>query len=116
MKTDAKNYRPGDAAKARDLAGKIIQALSTAMTPKARVASDRYARMWTWLSRSYDEVRAAGVWLLRNDPLRDQRFPSLFAAGRSGAGRQKKPTDPVEAAPTPPVDDGDPAASPTVKK
>jgi hypothetical protein len=114
VKTDAKNYRPGDAAKARELAGKIIQALSTALTPKARVAYDRYARMWTWLSRSYDEVRYAGVWLLRNDPLRDERFPSLFAAGRSGGGRQKKPADPVE--PTPPVDEGNPAASPPVKK
>lgn len=115
VKADAKNYRPGDAAKARELAGKIIQALSTALTPKARVAYDRYARMWTWLSRSYDEVRFAGLWLLRNDPLRDQRFPSLFAAGRaSSGGRQKKPTDAAE--PTVPVDEGNAAPAPDVKK
>jgi hypothetical protein len=114
VKTDPKNYRAGDATKARELAGKIIQALSSAMTPKARVAFDRYARMWTWLSRSYDEVRFAGIWLLRKDPQRDQRFPSLFAAGRSPAGRQKKATDPVE--PTPPVDDGNPVMTPTAKK
>jgi hypothetical protein len=114
VKSDAKNFRPGDAAKARELAGKIIQALSMAMTPKARVAFDRYARMWTWLSRTYDEVRFAGIWLLRNDPQRDQRFPSLFAAGRPGAARSKKATDPAE--PTPPVDDGNPVMSPTAKK
>ena len=116
VKTDAKNYRAGDAAKARELAGKIIQALSTAMTPRARVACDRYARMWTWLSRGYDEVRYAGVWLLRNDPQRDQRFPSLFAAGRSGGGRPKKATDTQEPTPTPPANESDPAAAAPVKK
>ena len=35
VKTDTKNCRPDDAAKARELAGKIIQALSAAMTPKS---------------------------------------------------------------------------------
>lgn len=114
VKSDPKNYQPGDAEKARELAGKIIQALSAAMTPKARVAYDRYARMWTWLSRTHDEVRFAGLWLLRNDPQRDQRFPSLFAAGRSGGGRPKKATDPSE--PAPPVDAGSPVMVPTAKK
>ena len=93
VKADPKHYRPGDKAKARELAGKIIQALSAAMTPKARVAYDRYVRSWTWLNRCYDEVRPAGLWLYRKDPKREQRFPSLFAAGRPNTGRPKKPAE-----------------------
>jgi len=98
VKTDPKNYRPGDAAKALELAGKIIQALSASMTPKARVAYDRYVRSWTWLNRRYDEVRPAGLWLYRKDPQGEQRFPSLFAAGRSNGGRPKKVTEEAAAA------------------
>ena len=90
VKADPKHYRPGDAARARELGGTIIQALSASMTPRARVAYDRYARAWTLLNRRYDEVRAAGLWLFRKDPLRDQRFPSLFAAARPNVGRPKK--------------------------
>ncbi len=90
VKTDPKHYRAGDAAKARELAGKIIQALSAAMTPKARLAYDRYVRAWTWLNRCYDEVRPAGLWLYRKDPHGEQRFPSLFAAARPNVGRPRK--------------------------
>jgi hypothetical protein len=111
VKTDPKNYRPDDAAKARELAGKIIQALSASMTPKARVAYDRYVRAWTRLNRCYDEVRPTGLWLYRRDPLKEQRFPSLFAAGRPNVGRPKKQTE----APTPPVGDVNDAESPPVK-
>jgi hypothetical protein len=90
VKADSKNYRPDDAAKARELAGKIIQALSASMTPKARVAYDRYVRAWTWLNQRYDEVRVAGLWLYRREARKEQRFPSLFAAARPGGGRPKK--------------------------
>ncbi len=110
VKADTKNYRRDDAAKARDLAGKIIQALSTAMTPRARVAHERYARVWTLLDRGYNEVRFAGLWLLRNDPQAEQRFPSLFSAGRPTQGRPKKVTAPDE--PTKPVN-GSSTTSPT---
>lgn len=90
VKTDPKNYRPGDAAKARDLAGTIIQALSAAMTPKARVAYDRYVRSWTRLNRCYNEVRPTGLWLFRKDAQKAERFPSLFAAARPNVGRPRK--------------------------
>lgn len=98
VKTDPKNYRPGDAAKARELAGKIIQGLSASMTPKARVAYDRYVRSWTWLNRRYDEVRPAGLWLYRKEAQKEQRFPSLFAAARPNGGRPKKVTEEPAAA------------------
>lgn len=103
VKRDGKHYRPGDAARARELAGAILQALSAAMTPKAREAYDRYARAWTLLFGHYDEVRAAGLWLYRKDPQREARFPSLFAVGRPGSGPKKKAAEepPADASDTP---------------
>jgi hypothetical protein len=112
VKTDPKNYRPGDAAKARELAGTIIQALSAAMTPKARVAYDRYVRSWTRLNRCYNEVRPTGLWLFRNDARKAERFPSLFAAARPNVGRPKKQVEePAPAA----TAEGTEATKPPVK-
>ena len=93
VKADAKHYRPGDAAKARELAGAIIQALSAAMTPKARAAQERFVRAWTLLFGRYGEVREAGLWLFRKDADRERRFPSLFLAGRPNVGQPKKTRD-----------------------
>ncbi|AUX24164.1 hypothetical protein SOCEGT47_047010 [Sorangium cellulosum] len=90
VKADRKHYRPGDAARARELAGMMIQRLSTAMTPKARAAYDRYVRVWTLLCQRYDEVRAAGLWLWRKNARAQERFPSLYAAGRPKVGRPRK--------------------------
>lgn len=90
VKADQKHYRATDVGRARALAGILIQALSAAMTPRARVAYDNYTRAWTLLCRRYDEVRAAGLWLFRADPARDERFPSLFAMGRLNSGRPRK--------------------------
>lgn len=90
VKTDPKYYQATDAARARELAGLYIQALSAASTPRARAAFATYARAWTVLSRRYEEVRAAGLWLFRADAAQEERFPSLFVAGRPGGGRPKK--------------------------
>lgn len=89
VKTDTKHYRPGDLSRAREVAGAIIQALSLAMTPKARDAFDRYVRAWTHLVKRYGEVRFAGLWLYRRDAKKEQRFPSLFTAGRPNMGKRK---------------------------
>ncbi|WP_437806579.1 hypothetical protein [Sorangium sp. So ce1078] len=90
VKADRKLYRAGDAARARELAGMMIQRLSTALTPKAREAYDRYVRLWTLLCQRYDEVRAAALWLWRKNARVQERFPSLFAAGRPNVGRSRK--------------------------
>jgi hypothetical protein len=89
VKADPKHYREGDAPRARELAGVMIQALSAAMSPKARSAYDRYVRVWAVLERRYAEVRAAGLWLFRNDGRKESLFPSLFAAGRTAAKRRR---------------------------
>ncbi len=90
VKADKKYYREGDAERAEELAGIIIQKLSAAMTPRARAAYDRYVRAWTLLNLRYDEVRAAGLWLFRKDARAEQRFPSLFAAARPNVGRPRR--------------------------
>ncbi|WP_437326127.1 hypothetical protein [Sorangium sp. So ce381] len=90
VKDDRKLYRAGDAARARELAGVMVQRRSTAMTPKAREAYGRYVRVWTLLCRRYDEVRATALWLWRRNARVQERFPSLFAAGRPNSGRPRK--------------------------
>lgn len=101
VKTDTKHYRPGDAARANELAGVIIQAFSSALTPRARAAYSNYTRSWTLTYGRYEEVRAAGLWLFRKDPARDQRFPSLFTVARPNGGRPRKPSAEEDVAPAP---------------
>ena len=114
VKADAKYHRATDAARARELAGLFIQALSAASTPRARAAFAAYARAWTVLSRRYEEVRAAGLWLFRADATREDRFPSLFVAGRPSVGRPKKAPVNGSVPDGEPETDTTPAAEPVV--
>ncbi len=90
VSADTKHYRPGDAARAKELAMQIFEALSDAMSHDAREAYSAHVRSWTLAFRRYEEVRAAGLWLFRADPARDELFPSLFAVGRPNGGRPRK--------------------------
>jgi hypothetical protein len=89
VKGDSKHYRAGDAARAREIAGVIIQGLSAAMTPRARTAYARYVGCWALLEQRYGEVRAAGLWLFRKDARREELFPSLFSAGRPKLAKRR---------------------------
>jgi hypothetical protein len=82
-------YKPTHVADARKLAGEILAALSAARTPKAREWYDLLQRAWTLTTKMYFEVQQAGTFLLRYDPRREERFPSLYAVGRVGVGRKK---------------------------
>lgn len=95
---DTTNYRPTDLTEARRVAGEILSHLASAQSPKARDTYDLLQRAWTWLLTVYTEVQEVGRCLLRYDPRREERFPSLFAAGRVGRPR-KKSADGLE--PTP---------------
>ena len=88
--SDETNYRSTDVADARRIAGEIMAHLAAAMTPKAREAYELMQRAWTLLVQIYFEVQEVGTCLLRRDPKRDEWFPSLYAAGRSGRPRKKK--------------------------
>lgn len=113
VKTDTKNYRPGDLKRARELAAILGQAFFDTMSPRAREAYDTCARCWTVLSARYEEVRQTGLWLFRADPHRDQLFPSLYVAGRPGVGRPRRSqgaAPPEAPAPAPAADAAAPAA------
>ena len=82
-------YKPTHLADARRLAGEILAALSAAMTPKAREWYDFLQRAWTLATKMYFEVQEAGTFLLRYDPRREERFPSLYAVARGGGPKKK---------------------------
>ncbi|MEO7330556.1 MAG: hypothetical protein ABI193_18420 [Minicystis sp.] len=88
--SETTNYVATDVADARRIAGEILAHLSAAMSPKAREAYDLLLRAWTFLLRTYAEVQEVGSCLNRRDPKRDDWFPSLFAAGRTGRPRKAK--------------------------
>jgi len=94
---DTTNYRATDIGDARRVAGEILSHLAAAQSPKARDAYDLLQRAWTWLLRVYAEVQEVGRCLLRYDPRRDERFPSLFAAAKAGRPRKKKGEGPEPA-------------------
>lgn len=101
--SETTNYVATDVADARRIAGDILAHLSAAMSPKAREAYELMQRVWTLLVQIYFEVQEVGMCLLRRDPKRDERFPSLYAAGKSGRPKKKKKKD--EAALATPDDD-----------
>jgi hypothetical protein len=82
-------YTPTQIAEARRMAGEILAALSAAMTPKAREWYDLLQRAWTLATKMYFEVQEAGTFLLRYDPRREERFPSLCAVARGGGPKKK---------------------------
>ncbi|WP_437669259.1 hypothetical protein [Sorangium sp. So ce131] len=90
MSKDPKHYRATDVADARRLAGEIMSALALVMTPRARASYELLQRAWTLLVALYFEVQTVGLCLLRYDPQRNERFPSLYAAGRAGRPRRRK--------------------------
>jgi len=95
VSSDSTNYRPTDVKEARRIAGEILSHLSLALSPQARAAYELLQRLWTLLLEVYFEVREVGRSLLRHDAKVDEWFPSLFAAGRAGRPRKKKPAEPV---------------------
>jgi hypothetical protein len=105
--SDETNYRSTDVADAHRIAGEILAHVAASMTPKAREAYELMQRAWTLLVQTYFEVQEVGKTLLRRDPKRDDWFPSLYAAGKSGRPRKKK-GDAV--APGTPSDDASPKA------
>lgn len=87
---DKKHYRETDIEDARAVAGVIFNLLSTGTPSKARSAQETLARIWTLLVRSYDEVRAVGLHLLRHNTDRHRFFPSLYAASQNFPGSRRR--------------------------
>jgi hypothetical protein len=104
---DRKQYREGDADEAERLAKQLFETLAHSSGAAGRASSLR-DRAWTLLARCYEEVAAAGRWLLRHEPKVDALFPSLHAASRVGQGRSRPgkdaPSPGEEPAPAPATD------------
>lgn len=88
--SDTTNFDPTDASEARRLGGEIYAYLTKGMSPKAQEAYGLLLRAWTFVAEVYAEVQAAGLFLLRRDPDRNQRFPALYAVARAPRSRAKK--------------------------
>jgi hypothetical protein len=108
LRHDRKQYREGDAAEAVRLATQIFETLALASGGLGQAVSLR-DRAWTLLAQCYEEVAAAGRWLLRHEPKVDSLFPSLYMAGRPGQGRSRAGKTP-EPPPTVPPPAQPPAA------
>ncbi len=104
VKADTKHYRPDDQAAAEAQAGEIVVQLGEAQKQAEILWNDRARRAFTLLTQIYSEVAAAGHWLFRHDD-GDERFPSLYTAGRSGRGRGKKRPEASAAPAQPPAED-----------
>jgi hypothetical protein len=85
---DTKHYVATDAHDARKHGMAIVKLLGDARNVDEKAWTDLLARSWTLLNTTYDEVSAAGEWLLRHEG-GAERFPSLYVSGRAG-GRPKK--------------------------
>lgn len=95
------HYEDTHVASARRVAGAIIGHLGAAMSPQARQWYDVLQRAFALLTPVYAEVREVALGVLRFDPQRQTRLPSLYAAGRPGQGRpRKKKVEPPPTAPT----------------
>lgn len=91
---DRKHYREADMEDARAVAGTIFNLLSDNSSSKARAAQDTLLRAWTLLERSYDEVRAVGLHLLRHNHDKHRFFPSLFVAAKNLPASRKRSKNP----------------------
>ena len=81
---DGRNWRKGDAAKARRLHGALLEALGLSPLTHGVDWVSMCTRAWHLLRVTYDEVESVGRCLFRHeDP--DRLFPNLVAAAREGA-------------------------------
>jgi hypothetical protein len=86
-------YRATDKDAARKLAGRILAEVDQGRNPAQKRALDLLSRAWTTLKPVYFEVQQVGLAALRYDPVREDRFPSLYVVGRKGQGRKKASKD-----------------------
>jgi hypothetical protein len=91
-------YRATDKDEARKLAGRLLAEVDKEMNPAQRQAFDLLRRTWTLVKPIYFEVQQIGLEALRYDPARNERFPSIYAAGRKGVGRKKGSKNQADAA------------------
>lgn len=96
VERDPKYYREGDVAEARRIAAELTELLRAAQSDELARWDDRLARAFAALVPAYDELRAAGQYLLRAGGA--ERFAALPGA-RKRARKDDAPATPPEATP-----------------
>lgn len=85
---DPKYYKATDAADARAIAAEVRALVEAARGEAEKQWRARAERLWAMVTGAYDEVRAAGRFLLRKAG-GDERFPTLPGARKARASRAK---------------------------
>ena len=89
---DTRQYRAEDAAEATQLAASILDSLGQGkLDPDRELAT----RAFSFMVRTYEDVRATGLWLLRGDPRASKLFPSLYQKSR-----RRSPATPASSTPS----------------
>lgn len=83
---DTTHYRQSDREEASRMAHVIVHELGEVRQSEAAIWSDHVRRTWTLLANSYDEISAAGRFLLRHQDA-EARFPSLITVARARPSR-----------------------------
>lgn len=97
---DTLRYRSADADEADRSAVRIQNHLGEKQDKRRSADQLLAARAWTFMVYAYEEVSAAGRWLLRDEPGSASLFPSL------GEGRRRRRASATQPQPTP-VPDGE---------
>ncbi|MEI7891675.1 MAG: hypothetical protein WCI05_01205 [Myxococcales bacterium] len=87
VQRDPVHYRASDPAAARDAAAAIFTGIGQTSEGEAARWTELTQRAWTLLSRSYDELRAAGRFAFRHDEDVEMTYPSLISVVRAAPTR-----------------------------
>lgn len=90
IQEDTRHYDESDMSLAREVADQIFAGLGLRDDDDAQVWTSMAQRAWTALLAAYDEVRAAGRFLFRDEPTVGEDYPSLIT--RTRARPQRGPT------------------------
>src|SRR2546421_4578394 len=112
LEGDKRYFDPTDASKARTYAESIVQALRSSLGASAADRADLRNRAWTLMLELYNEVRAAGEFVFRNDPVELDFFLPLRQVV-SPARPRKTDTPPAPPAPAPAPPPAPPSRPPT---
>lgn len=93
------HYVKGDEDLAEILGEKILAGLGLVENKKTEQWANLQRRAFTLMSTCYNEVRAAALFLGRNDPNAPLLFPALYSLGRRGRNsrgkEEQEPEEPV---------------------
>lgn len=94
LSRDPMYYRQGDPELARSFARTVFAGLGLLGESEAARATDVTQRAWTLLFHAYEDLRALGQFVFKNDEDTQLTYPSLVAAARSTRSSRSSPPDP----------------------